>query len=90
MTDDRKAKYTTRKIIANANTGPPRLLEAPGSRIRRIENVGSRRDWLLRNRDVKISPDEPHPAFIILTEDMSIGWHGTISVQANLKIFKLL
>jgi hypothetical protein len=77
-----------RSIIAIANDGPPRPLERPGLRRRRIVNVGSTRRCYLRTSRTKI-PTDAAPAFTILTEYLSIGWHGTISVVPNMKIFAI-
>jgi hypothetical protein len=87
--NDRKAQNMKRSIIANANNGLPRPMERPGLRRRRIVNVGSTRCWFSAGRgEQKDQPTQP-PAFIILTAYLSIGWHGTISVVPNMKIFAI-
>jgi hypothetical protein len=87
-TEDRKAQNINRSIIATASNSPPSPLERPGLRRRRIVNVGSTRRWFRRTSRTKI-PTDAAPAFIILTEYLSIGWHGTISVVPNMKIFAI-
>jgi hypothetical protein len=76
--DDRKAQNMKRSIIATQAFGTSRVAQ---------EKESTRR-WFRRASRTKI-PTDAAPAFIIVTEYLSIGWHETVSVLPNMEAFAI-